>query len=352
VQLFASKNPNLLGVDISSTAIKLLELGPSGNGYRVESYAVEPLPPNAIGDKNIADVDVVGEAIGRALAKSGSRTKTAACAVPGSTVITKVITVGAELSEDEIGSQIELEADQHIPFPLEEVRLDYEVLGPNQRQPDRVDVLLAASRSENVEQRVAALQAGGLTAKVVDIETFALENAFNLLIQADNVSTNATVAILDVGASITTLTVSQNNKVVYTREQAFGGRQLTEEIQRRYGLTYEEAGKRKRLGGLPDNYGPEVLEPFKEAMAQQINRALQFFYANSQLSGVDKIFLAGGCAMIPGAAELIAFKTGNPVVIANPFKNMDIGNKVRKEVLLSDAPAMMVACGLALRSFN
>ena len=235
MQLFASKNPTLLGVDISTTAIKLLELGPAGDGFRVESYAVEPLPPNAIGDKNITDVEVVGEAIARAVTKSGTRTKTAACAVPGSTVITKVITVGAELSENEVESQIQLEADQHIPFPLDEVNLDFEVLGPNERQPDRVDVLLAASRSENVEQRVSALQAGGLTAKVVDIETFALENAFNLLIQGDKVGNKATVAILDVGASITTLTVSQNGKVVYTREQAFGGRQLTEEIQRRYG---------------------------------------------------------------------------------------------------------------------
>lgn len=353
MSLLRRKKTPVLGIDISSTAIKVLELGRSGNRYRVESYAVEPLPPNSVVEKNITDVELVGEAIARAVKKSGSRTRHAACAVAGSAVITKVISMPADLSEDEMENQIQVEADQYIPYPLEEISMDFEVLGPTEGDMNRVDVLLAASRSDNVDVRVAALELGGLSAKVVDVEAFALENAVGLMEHAELAAGDSSVvAVVDVGATMTTLSVLENLKIIYTREQVFGGRQLTEEIQRRYGLTYEEAGLAKRQGGLPENYGPEVLEPFKEAMAQQVSRALQFFYSSSQVSTVDQIILAGGCASIPGINELIEAKTGTRVVTANPFAAMSLAGRVRAETLSNDAPAMMIACGLALRSFD
>ena len=149
---------------------------------------------------------------------------------------------------------------------------------------------------------------------------------------------------------MTTLSVLSDLKIIYAREQVFGGKQLTEEIQRRYGLSYEEAGLAKRQGGLPDNYGPEVLEPFKESMAQQVNRALQFFYSSSQVGQVDRIVMAGGCASIDGAADVIAAKTGCEVSIANPFANMSLASKVRENVIANDAPSLMIACGLAMRT--
>ena len=351
--LLGRKSVPLLGIDISSTSIKLLELSQSGGGYRVESYSVEPLPPNAVVERNIADVDLVGQAIGRAVKKSGTRTKFAACAVSGSAVITKVITMPADLSEDEMETQIQLEADQYIPYPLEEIRLDFEVLKPSEQEANKVEVLLAASRSDNVEVRVAAMELAGLTAKVVDVEAFALENSVGLI--AENLpggSEGSIIAVADVGATLTTLSVLQDMKIIYSREQQFGGRQLTEEIQRRYGLSYEEAGLAKRQGGLPDNYEPEVLEPFKSSMAMEISRALQFFYSASQIGAVDHILVAGGCAAVPGIAAVIENKTGTHVSIANPFANMTLSSRIRGEILNNDAPAMMVACGLALRSFD
>jgi len=353
VFLLGRKSVPLLGIDISSTSIKLLELSRSGGGYRVESYSVEPLPPNAVVERNIADVDLVGQAIGRAVKKSGTRTKFAACAVSGSAVITKVITMPADLSEDEMETQIQLEADQYIPYPLEEIRLDFEVLKPSEQEANKVEVLLAASRSDNVEVRVAAMELAGLTAKVVDVEAFALENSVGLI--AENLpggSEGSIIAVADVGATLTTLSVLQDMKIIYSREQQFGGRQLTEEIQRRYGLSYEEAGLAKRQGGLPDNYEPEVLEPFKSSMAMEISRALQFFYSASQIGAVDHILVAGGCAAVPGIAAVIENKTGTHVSIANPFANMTLSSRIRGEILNNDAPAMMVACGLALRSFD
>ena len=347
------KKPTILGLDISTTAVKLLELSKSGDRYRVESYAVEPLPPNSVIEKNISDVEGVGEAIKRAVKRSGTRCKFAAAAVAGSSVITKVISMPASLSDNEMESQIQLEADQYIPYPLEEVNLDFEVIGPSEDDPERVDVLLAASRSENVDVRVDALDIAGLTAKVIDVEAYAMENAFSLIKeQMPDHGLDKTIAVIDIGATMTTLNVLHDLKTIYTREQVFGGKQLTEEIQRRYGLSYDEAGMAKRQGGLPDNYVPEVLEPFKEAMAQQVSRSLQFFFSSSQYNSVDHIVLAGGSSSIPGVDELIEQNQGVPTTVANPFSNMIISPQIKAQVLSNDAPALMIACGLALRSFD
>src|SRR5690554_3195079 len=304
------KSPPVLGLDISTTAVKLLELSKSGQRYRVESYAVEPLPANSVVEKNISDMEGVGEAIRRAVKKSGTRTKLAAAAVSGSAVITKVISMPANLSEDDMEAQIQLEADQYIPYPLEEVNIDFEVLGPSKDEADRVDVLLAASRSENVDVRVAAIELAGLTAKIIDVEAYAMENAFALIAdQMPDKGVGKTIAVVDVGATMTTLNVLHDLKTIYTREQVFGGKQLTEEIQRRYGLSYEEAGLAKKQGGLPDDYESEVLTPFREAVVQQVARALQFFFGASQYNAVDYVVLAGGTASIQGLTEMVEEKS-------------------------------------------
>jgi type IV pilus assembly protein PilM len=352
-QLFKRSKPPLVGLDISSTAVKLLELSRSGSRYRVESYAVEPLPPNSVVEKNITDVDAVGEAVRRAVKRSGTRTRHAAVAIAGSSVITKILAMPATMSDDEIESQIELEADQYVPYPLEEVNLDFEVMGPSEKNPETVDIMLAACRSENVDLRNAAVETSGLTTLVMDVESFASENAFALLTdQLPDQGVDKTIALIDVGATMTTLNVLHNLKSIYTRDTVFGGKQLTEEIMRRYGLSYEEAGMAKRQGGLPENYTTDVLLPFKEAMTQQASRSLQFFYSSSPHSKVDFIVLAGGSASIPGMDEMIQEKLGLETTIANPFASMSLSARVKPQTLSNDAPSLMVACGLALRSFD
>ncbi|NIN61211.1 MAG: pilus assembly protein PilM [Gammaproteobacteria bacterium] len=352
LSLFGNKSTPVLGIDISATAIKLLELGGSPGKYRVESYSVEPLPANSVVDKNISDEHAVGEAIGRAVKKSGTKLREAAVAVAGSAVITKIISMPANISDRDMETQINLEADQYIPFPLEEVNIDFEIIGPSAQSDDQVDILLAASRSENIDLRVASLNVGGLKAKVVDVEAFALENAIGLLAQHLGVGEGSTIAIADVGSTITTYSVLEDFKIIYSREQNFGGAQLTEEIQRRYGLSYEEAGLAKKQGGLPENYEPEVLDPFKQSMAQQISRAQQFFFSSSQIATVDHLILAGGCSSIPGISEVVETAVGVPTTVANPFENMSISSRVPTQALHKDSPALMVACGLALRSFD
>ncbi len=345
------KKPPLIGLDISSTSVKMMELSKTGSSYRIEGIGVEPLPANAVVEKNVAEIESVGESVKRALSKSKIKSKNVAIAVAGSSVITKKITMPSSLSDIEMEGQIQLEADQYIPYPLEEVALDFQILGPTETNPDTVDVLLAACRSENVDDRVAAIELAGLTAKIVDIEAYTVETVFSAMTsQLPDEGMDKTVAIVDIGATMTSLSVIHNHNLIYTREQNFGGKQLTEEIMRRYGLSYDEAGLAKRQGGLPDNYEPEVLGPFKETTAQQVSRFLQFFYsAGGDIGNIDHLVLAGGTASLPNLAELTESHIGVPTTIANPFADMSTSSRVNKANLESDAPSFLIATGLAIR---
>lgn len=350
--LLEKKAVPVLGLDISSTSVKLLELSRSGSRYRVETYAVRALPPNAVVEKNINDEAAVAEVIRALVKQSKTKLKHAAVAVAGSAVITKVIEMPAGLADDELENRIYIEADQYIPFPIDEVSIDFEVQGESQSDPDQVEVLLAACRTENIDARVSSLQLAGLTEQIVDVEAYAVERAFDLILEQLEDQENQVSAIIDVGATMTTLSVLVDGKTIYTREQLFGGRQLTEEIQRRYGLSAEEAGLAKKQGGLPDDYQTEVLEPFKEAVVQQVTRSLQFFFSASEYNDVDYLILAGGVASMEGLADLIEEKLGTQTLVANPFANMSVASRVNAAALANDAPSLMVATGLAMRSFD
>jgi len=351
VQLFGEQSVPLLGIDISSAAIKVLQLSKSAGRYRVEHYAVEPLPPNVANDKSPAQVEAVGAAIKRAVARSGSKSKYAAVAISGSSVITKVITVPATDDELAMEEQVYDEASNHIPYQMDEVSLDFEVIGPVPNS-DSVQVMIAAARTENVEARQAELEFAGLEAKVVDVEVFALENAFKLIFNQLDIPAGGLTAVVDIGANLTTLNVIKDGRSIYSREQVFGGKQLSEEIMRRYGLSFAEAGAAKKLGGLPESYESEVLEPFKEGVAQQISRLLQFFYSGSDYSRVDQIVLAGGTAAIEGLDTVVEQHLGVNTLTANPIAAMTVSPKVQAHALATDAQSLLIACGLALRSFD
>jgi type IV pilus assembly protein PilM len=342
----------VLGLDISSTTVKLLELSHAGDRYRVESYAVASLPQDAVIEKNVNDVDGVANAIRSVVVQSRTKIKTVAAAVAGSSVITKMIDMPEGLNDDDMETQLTLEADQYIPYPLEEVAIDFEVQGTSPERENQVEVLLAACRRETIDARVEAIEGAEMNAKIVDVEAYAMERAFSLIQHQLALDEDSTVAVVDIGATMTTLSVLNNGQTIYTREQLFGGKQLTDEIMRRYGLPLEEAGLAKKQGGLPDDYEPEVLEPFKDAVVQQVARSLQFFFSSSQYNDVDHIILAGGVSSMEGLAELVQEKLGTPSTVANPFAEMSISSRVNAVALSGDAPAMMIACGLALRSFD
>ncbi len=352
LNLFKKKTTPVIGLDVSSSSIKLLELSKQGSGYRVENYAVRALPVNAVVEKNINDADAVAQTLRSLISSSKIKLKDVALAVSGASVITKVIDMSDELTEDDMEAQIAIEADQYIPFPLEEVALDFDVIGPSSTGANRVDVLITACRRENVEIRESIVQMADLTPKIIDVEAYTVERTFALIKDRFDDADDQVVAVLDIGATMTTLNILVDGKTVYTREQLFGGKQLTEEIQRRYGLSAEEAGRAKKEGGLPDDYESEVLEPFKDSVAQQITRSLQFFFSSTQYDDVDFIVLAGGVASLDGLSNIIEEKLGTPAMVANPFADMSTSGRVNDEALLEDAPSLLVAAGLALRSFE
>lgn len=350
---FCKKQTAVLGIDITTTVVKLLELSKQGNHYTVESYVVAPLPRDAVIDKHINDIEIIGDVIKKAVQSSGTNLKQAAVAVGGSSVMTKWITLPAGLTDYEIVEEIQFEAEQYIPYGIDEVNFDFVVQNENESDSNQVNVLLAASRKENIENRVAALTKANLKVKIVDVEAFAIENAFVLLANQLPYSVeNKTILVIEIGANLTGVHVLYNSRVIYTREQNFGGKQLTEDIQRAYNLSYEEAGISKKLGGLPDNYESDVLEPFKRNMVQQIQRAVQFFAVSNVNRKIDSVIIAGGCASIVDVDKLVSQVLGVPTYIANPFVNMALSSRINPIALSKDAPTMLIASGLALRSFD
>lgn len=352
--IFNPKLRPLIGVDISSTAVKMVELADAGKGQpRVERYAIEPLPKDAVVDGNLASVDAVSETIQRCWKRLGTSTKFIALALPTAAVITKKITLPASLREQEMEVQVESEANQYIPFALEEVNLDFQVIGPAPSSPDDVEVLLAASRKEKVEDRVAAAEVAELKPVVMDVESYAVQAAYELVTkQLPGEGAGQIIALVDVGAAAMKVTILKDNQQLYSREQSFGGGMLTDEIMRAYGMGPEEAENLKRSGTPPDNYETEILHPFIENLAQEVARALQFFFTSTPHNEVNHIILAGGSALIPGVADIVGQRTNVNTILADPFAGMAISPRIRAKQLATDAPSLLVACGLALRKFD
>jgi type IV pilus assembly protein PilM len=352
--LFTAKAPPLFGLDISSSSVKMLELVDGGKGgYRVERYAIEPLPRDSVVDGNINNLEAVTESVKRAHGRMGTRTRHVAMAVPSGAVISKKIIVPATLREEELEVQVESEANQYIPFALEEVNLDFQILGPSATNPEEQEVLIAATRKEKVEDRIAVADSAGLKALVMDVESFAQQTALSLVVQGlPGGGKDQNIAVVDVGANVMQVTVLRNDQSVYTREQAFGGNQLTQDIVSRYGMTPEEAENAKRSGGLPDDFEAEVMKPFMENLSMEVQRALQFFFTSTQYHAVDHILLAGGSAVIPGLDEVVHTRAQVPTSVANPFSLMQASPKVQLKRLMVDAPSLIVACGLAMRRFD
>ncbi|MBW7930895.1 MAG: pilus assembly protein PilM [Gammaproteobacteria bacterium] len=344
----------MIGLDITASSIKLVELSGSVGNCRAECYAAEPTPPNAINEKTIVDTAAVGDAIRRAVKRANTKTREAAIGISGDVAITKVIQLPKALDDNQLEAQVEIQADQYIPFPMEEVSYDFQRLGQSEADPDMMDVLLVATRTENVDQRRAAVEAAGLIPRVVDIESFALENACQLMAhQMPDGGQGHLIAVVDFGASNTTFSVLRDMRVEYTRDFSFGGQQLTEEIMRTYGLSLEDAGRAKKEGGLPSNYVPEVLDPFIDDMTQQVSRSLQFFLASgNHREQPDQILICGGCANIPGVADVISSKVGISTEVGDPLGQMKISSRAKAQGIRKDATALLTACGLALRSFD
>jgi len=342
----------LLGIDISSSSIKVVELGRDRAGrLTLERCALEPLERDWVTDGNIDKFDEVAEALRRAVKKSGTRTKNAALALPSSSVITKRISLPGDMSDQELEIQVESEAAQYVPFSLDEVSLDFCVIGPNKNNPGDIDVLIAASRKEKVQDRQGLAEAAGLKTVIMDVESYASRLAMEYALKELPNGRDAVVALFELGALTTSMQVVKGEELLYDRDQAFGGAQLTQLIVRQYGFSPEEAETKKRNDDLPEDYRSSVLKPFVESMAQEITRALQFFFSSTPYTRVDHIFLAGGTASLSGLASTVMEQTGMNCKIVNPFERMEIAQSIRANRMEREAPTYLTACGLAMRRF-
>lgn len=352
--LLGKKNQPLIGLDISTSSVKLVELSDAGKGeFRLERFASEPLPRGAVVDGNIENLEQVAEAVRRVWKKSGTRAKQIALGMPPASVITKKIILPGGMTEEQLEVQVESEANQYIPFALDEVSLDFDVIGVAPNSPDDVEVLIAATRKEKVEDRVAVAESAGLKPMVMDIESYAARSALDrITAQMPKGGQGQIVALFQIGAQATHVSMLQDGQTIYEREQPFGGNQLTQDIVRAYGMTFEDAEAKKKSGDLPDGYEQELLEPFLENAALEVTRAIQFFFTSTPYTNIDQIFLAGGCAIIPGLVEMVADRTKVSSSVVSPFKGMQLSPEIREKQLRVEAPAYLVACGLAMRRFD
>ncbi len=354
-----SKKQSMLGLDISSSSVKLLELSSHNGHLKVESYGIAPLPPQAIAERKIQQPEQVGIAIKKLVELAQPSTRHTVSAVSGASVVTRKIQMPAHLTSDELELQIMVEADQFIPFSLNEVAIDFEILGPVEERPDKNHVLLVACRRETVEDLQEALHFGGLIPKVVDIESYAIERVVSSIDpqgakaikpQKGVTDRKPLIAVVDIGATMTNLSILHQGEIIYSRDQLFGGKQLTEEIVRHYKMSYGEAILAKKKGGLPEDYNKKLLQPFQQASLQQITRSLQLFYSSSAYNNVDYLLLTGGSSATRGLSSVVHHALGIPCSVANPFANTSINTKIDPEALNNDAPALLVAFGLAMRN--
>jgi type IV pilus assembly protein PilM len=343
----------VIGLDVSSSSAKLVELSQSAGGELIlDRLASEPFEKGWIVDGQIEKFDEVAETVRRAVNRSGSKTRQVVMAMPQSAVITKRIVLPAGLREEELELQVESEAHQYIPFSLDEVSLDFCVIGPNANSASDVDVLIAASRKDRVQDRQGLAEAAGLTPVVLDIESHASRLAMTRIVNAlPNQGKDALIALFEIGADTTSLKVLRQEEMLYDRDQAFGGAQLTQLISRQYGFSFEEAEQKKLLGDLPEDYNSTILTPFVDSLAHEIGRALQYFFTSTPHHKVNYVMLAGGTASMAGLRERVKDVTGFASKVVNPFENMKLGSGVRESKMRREAPAYLTACGLAMRRF-
>jgi type IV pilus assembly protein PilM len=351
--LLGRKHPPVIGLDISSSSVKLVELGQSPSGeFVLERFGSEPFEKGWITDGQIEKFDEVADAVRKVVAKSGTKTRNVAMAMPQSAVITKKIMLPAGLREEEMELQVESEANQYIPFSLDEVSLDFSVIGPSASSAGDVEVLIAASRKDRVQDRQGLAEAAGLKPVVLDIESHASRLAMRRIVSGlPNEGRDALVALFEIGADTTSLKVLRDEEMLYDRDQAFGGAQLTQLISRQYGFSFEEAEQKKLAGDLPEDYDSAILAPFVDSLSQEIGRALQYFFTSTPHHKVHYVMLAGGTATLPGLKDRVTDLTGFASMVVNPFEGMQLGSAVRESRVRREAPSYLTACGLAMRRF-
>ena len=351
--MFFSRNQPLIGVDIGSHSIKLVQLKRISKGYQLLHFGVMPLAPEAIVDGVIMNAGAVVEALRNLLRMEKIKATEVATAISGQSVIVKKIRV-PQMTEKELTENIQWEAEQHIPFEISEVNIDFQILSPieasNGNTGNQIDVLLVAARKSKVDDYTNIILESGLQPVVIDTNVFALENEYEI----NNDIEDKIIALIDIGASTMSINVLKSNVTLFQRDIAIGGHRYTSALQKEFGIKYEQAEALKMGVGFSENRGKEkvlsLMAVISEEIGEEIQRSLEFFRSTTGEEMIDKMVISGGCARIKGLDRFLSDRLGLPVEIANPFQRLNYSERIFDPEYLRDmAPVAAVGVGLALR---
>ena len=343
------RKKGVIGLDIGSSSIKLVELGESKNGYKLQNLGIAPLPPEAIVDGALMDSVTIIDAIRELIANTKAKTKDVITSVSGHSVIVKKITLPL-MSDSELEESIQWEAEQHIPFDISDVNLDYQVL--NTESAASTDVLLVAVKKDKILNHTNVITQAGKVPVVVDIDAFAIQNAFETNY---NPAPNATIGLLNIGASIMNIVVTRGGMPLFTRDVSVGGNQFTDALQKDMNLSFEEAEQVKQgksIEGVQSENVAALVQSVSEVLMLEIQKTFDFFRATTVGEQVQRIYVSGGCAKVEGFLDLLQGRLGLPVEMLDPFKNIAVAKGIDLAHLDDISPSMAVAVGLALRSFD
>lgn len=343
-------------LDIGSSSVKVLQLARQGANWIIVGAGHSPINRSVVADKSIVDAEALGVAIDAALKNAGIRSRTAITSMPAAQTTSKVVTMPKGLNELEQENYMILEAPNHIPFSMDEVRMDFEILGENENDPNTYDVLLVATKLEHFQARVDACMAAGIEVEVMDMDELAIERAMRYVVHKNPLpsSTIDPIEVLvDIGHEFTVLHVLKNGRSIYSREQNFGMKQLTDEVSRRFGLSNADAQLAMAQGeksNLPAEYVSEVLPQFRMEVANQINRLIQFFFAATSYNRVNRIWISGGGGGLSDVAKEVTDVTGVKTSVINPLAFADVAaSQVPASYIHTMGSSFLTSFGLAIR---
>jgi len=343
------RSRDLVGLDIGSHSLKLVELRQKGKSYELVTFGIQPLPPEAIVEGAIMDSSAVAEAIDTLFTNNNVKRTDIATSVSGGSVIIKKISLPA-MSEDELAESIRWEAEQYIPFPIDEVNLDHKTLRGSAAEGGMMDIVLVAVKKDMIGFYANVITQAGKRPMVVDVDAFAVQNAFELNYKND-VSPSEVIALINVGASLINMNIVQGEISLFTRDISTGGNLYTETVQRELNLSRDHAENLKKgvpVDGIDPASATSIIQGVTEDLAVDVQRTFDFFKATSTEERIDRIYLSGGSAKAPGIVQYFQNKFNAPTEVLNPFRNIRLTN-IDADYLQDVAPLATVAVGLALR---
>ncbi|MDP5030612.1 MAG: pilus assembly protein PilM [Paraglaciecola sp.] len=347
--LFRKKAQQMIGLDIGSRFVKAVLLEKTNGKFSLQAFACEPIIGNAFAEREIKDFEAVSHALKKVKASLKTKNKHVAIAVSGSTVLNKIVYMDPGLSDYELESQIELEADSLIPYPLEEVYIDFEEVADSTTTANKVEVLLSAVHKDIVDRRITLLGEVGYEAKIVDVESYSLGSAVANFYASDD---KDGICCLNIGATYLQLCWVKDGKVHYTKDHSFGMDALVQDLVLLYNQERSHIEKQLQTNSLPDNWKLDSYPVFLANLQQNINRALQVFVSATGAKRPTKLLICGGACHVATVTEDLANELAIDIEMFNPFADMTISDTLQNSELSTFAPQLAIAAGLACRSFS